>query len=120
MEKPTDDPASETVCGDPEALSTIVTEASRLPVAVGVKVTLMAQDTPTERLPAHVVVWPKSPALVPVMPRLLINSAALPEFVSVTVSGALVVPVAVDPNVTLDGVSVTSGNVPASGVAISD
>lgn len=52
-------PVSETVCGVPEALSVIVTEAMRLPVADGVNVTLIEQFALTASvalLPGHVLV----------------------------------------------------------------
>jgi hypothetical protein len=71
----------------------IVTEAARAPEAVGENVTLIAQFDPAARLVAQLFVCEKSPALVPVIPIELIESVALPLFVSVTVCGLLVVPV---------------------------
>jgi len=74
----------------------MLTDAVRVPLAVGVKVTLMVQfppagtGTPTTQVPvdAHA----KSPGFVPTMLTAVKFSAALPVFVSVTVWAALVVP----------------------------
>ena len=88
-------PESATLCGLPVALSTIVTLALRLPVAEGVKVTLIAQLLPAASvlgLIGHVFVWAKSPAFVPLTAMLVIASAAVPLLVSVTDFAALVVP----------------------------
>jgi hypothetical protein len=43
-------PERVTECGDPAALSVTVTAPDRVPVAVGVKVTLMVQDCPEVRV----------------------------------------------------------------------
>ena len=88
-------PVNATFCGLPEALSVIATEALRLPVAVGLKVTLIVQLALAARvagLMGHVLVCEKSPLLVPVMAILEIDSAAFPPFVSVTFCEALLVP----------------------------
>ncbi len=55
-----------TVCGLPLALSVMLTEAVRVPVAEGVKVTLIVQLAPAATELPHVLVCAKSPALVPV------------------------------------------------------
>ena len=74
-----------TVWGLPLALSVMLTEAVRLPLAVGVKVTPIVQlDAPATELP-QVLVWAKSPALVPVIARLVMLKAALPVLLRVTV-----------------------------------
>jgi hypothetical protein len=89
-------PVRETLCGLPAALSVTVTLAVRVPIAVGLNVTLIVQLAPAARvlgLMGQVVLCAKSPALVPVIPILLMVSAAVPLFVSVTVFGALVVPI---------------------------
>ena len=83
------------VWGLPLALSVMLIVALRLPVVVGVKVTLKSQvafGMSVVMQLAGVVVEAKSPGLVP--PRLiaLIMSGAVPVFVSVTVWAALVVP----------------------------
>ena len=87
-------PVSETVCGPPDALSVIVTEAVRLPVADGVNVTLMEQFAFTASvalLAGQVLVCAKSLAFVPVTAMLEIVRGAVPEFVSVTLCAELVV-----------------------------
>ena len=80
-------PLSATVCGLPLALSVILTLALRVPVAVGVKVTLIVQVAPAAMvlgLIGQVLVWAKSPAFVPVKPIVLMVRAALPLFLRVT------------------------------------
>ena len=47
-------------------MSATETEAVRLPVAVGLNVTLIVQLADAARLAPHVCVWAKSPAFVPV------------------------------------------------------
>jgi hypothetical protein len=74
------------------ASSVIVTEAVRVPDAVGVKVTLMAQFAPAARFVAQLFVCEKSLALVPVIPIEVMARAVPPLFVSVTVCGLLAVP----------------------------
>jgi hypothetical protein len=59
-------PVRATVWGLAPPLSAIETEALRLPVAVGLNVTLMVQLADAARLAPHVCVWAKSPAFVPV------------------------------------------------------
>ena len=81
-------PLSATVCGLPLALSVMLTLALRVPVAEGVKVTLMVQEAPAATvlgLMGHVLVWLKSPALVPLIPIVLMVRAAVPLFLRVTV-----------------------------------
>ena len=58
------------------------------PCAVGVKVTLMAQELLAATLPAQVFVWEKSPLAV----MLVMASVAVPVFLSMTGSGMLDVP----------------------------
>jgi len=76
------------VCGLPAALSLTPTLALLVPVAVGLNVTLMAQlalAARVEGLKGQLLVWAKSPLLVPVMLMLAIISAELPLLVRVTV-----------------------------------
>jgi hypothetical protein len=80
-----------TVCGLPLASSLMLREALRLPVAVGVKVTLMVQLAPAATDVPQVLLWAKSPALVPVIEMPLIVRAALPVLLRVTPCAALVV-----------------------------
>jgi hypothetical protein len=63
----------------------MLTEAVRLPVAAGVKVTVMAQLPPAATELPHVLVWAKSLALVPVNTRLVMLKAALPVLLRVRV-----------------------------------
>jgi hypothetical protein len=77
-----------TAWGLPAALSAMLTEAARLPEAEGVNVTVIVQvplaaTEPGER--GHVVVSPKSPALVPVTEMLVMVILPLPVFVRVMV-----------------------------------
>jgi hypothetical protein len=74
-----------TVWGLPAALSVMVSEAARLPLAGGVKVTLIVQLAPAATLAPQLLVWAKSPGFVPVSARLVMLKAALPEFVRVMV-----------------------------------
>lgn len=84
-------PVRLTVCGLPVALSVIVNEAERVPVTLGLKVTLIVQLLPTATGPAQLLVGAKSPAFVPVTVTLATFKAAT-LLVSVTVWAALVVP----------------------------
>ena len=72
------------VWGLPAALSLTVSVAVRVPVAVGVNVTLIVQLPPASTLEPQLLVWAKSPLLVPVMVMPLMLSAVLPGFESVT------------------------------------
>src|SRR5437588_5051440 len=77
-----------TVCGLPVTLSVTLKLPVHVPDAVGVNVTLMLQFPPAASEPPHVLVAAKSPLAT----MLVIVSAALPVFDSVTVCAALVVP----------------------------
>jgi hypothetical protein len=70
----------------------IVNVPDRDPSAAGVNVTLIVQLASAATLDAQLVVWLKSPALVPVIPIWFTVRAALLESVSVTVCAALCVP----------------------------
>ena len=85
-------PASEMLCGLPDALSVTDSEALRAPVAVGLNVMLIVQFAPAATLEPHVLVSAKSPLFAPVMamPEPLIVNAAVPVFVRVTVCAVLV------------------------------
>jgi hypothetical protein len=80
-------PLSVTVWGLLLALSVNVSVPLRLPVALGVKVTLMVQLAPGANELAQVLVWAKSPLVV----RVSGVRAPLPVSVRVRVCGALVV-----------------------------
>lgn len=73
-----------TECGLPTVLSVMVIDALRGPTWVGVKPTVKAQFAPAARLELQVVVWLKSAALVPVNAMLLITTAEVPVFVTVS------------------------------------
>lgn len=79
-----------TLCGLPVPLSVTLRAALRAPLAVGVNVTLMVQLAPAATLDPQLLVWPKSPALVPPIAMLEIVRAVLPVFVRVTLCAALV------------------------------
>ena len=87
-------PSRGTVCGLPAALLLIITVPLRVPVAVGVKVTLKAQLAPGASVAGsvpQVFVWAKSPLLVPTIVIPVMVKVPSPLFVSVTVCGGLVV-----------------------------
>ena len=67
------------------ALSVMLTEAVSLPLAVGVKVTLIVQLAPAATEVPHVLVWAKALALVAVIARLVMLNVPLPLLVRVTV-----------------------------------
>ena len=67
-----------TFCGLPGALSVIDKVAVRVPVCVGVKITLIRQLATGSTEPPQVLVWAKSPASAPVMGNLVIASVAVP------------------------------------------
>src|SRR5437870_4396548 len=99
-------------CGLPAALSVIETAAVLEPVAVGLNVTLMAQLAPAATVLPQLLVWVKSPPLVPVMPMAEMVSGAVPEFVRVTVFGAVVVPTVTLPKLRFVADRVTAGAIP--------
>src|SRR4029077_2949746 len=80
-------PESATVCGLPVALSVTVIVPGWLPVAVGVKVTLMEQLAPAATEAPQVLVWPYCVLAA----MLVMFRAAVPELVSVTDCAALAV-----------------------------
>lgn len=63
--------------------SVSVTVAVRVPVAVGVKVMLIVQLAPAATLAPQLLVWAKSPVLVPDSVMLVRLKAAFPELVRV-------------------------------------
>ena len=105
-------PVSATVCGLPAELSDTEMLACRVPDAVGLKVTLIAQLVAAASELPQLLVSAKSPLLVPVMLMLLIVNVALPELLSVTMLAALVVPTAWFANETLVGARPMTGATP--------
>ncbi len=81
-------PVKPALCGLPLALSVTVSVPVRVPEAVGVKVTLIAQCVPGARAPPQLFVWPKSPFTA----MLVTLSDAPPVLVSVTACAPLAVP----------------------------
>lgn len=96
------------MCGLPAALSVIVTAPLRVPVAVGVNLTLILQLDPTVTDEPHVVVREK----LPLAAMLLIFSAAVPVFLNVTLCEGLVVPTVCEPKLKLVDDRLTTGAVP--------
>jgi hypothetical protein len=81
-------PERATDCRLPVALSEMVKVPGRVPVVVGLNVTLIVQFFPAATEPVQVLLSAKSPlAAIPEIARL-----AVPTFVSVTGFAALVVP----------------------------
>jgi hypothetical protein len=74
-----------TVCGLPEELSEMLMEAERLPLAPGVKVTLIAQLPLAATEVPQVLVWAKSEAFAPRIAMLVKLSGPFPELLKVTV-----------------------------------
>src|ERR1039457_7273507 len=97
------------VCGDPAALSVMVTDALRPPAAVGVNVTEKLQFAPAATLLPQVLVYAKSPGLAPVTAMLVIDRVPVPVLLRVTDWVALVVPTFWLANVKLPEVSDTTG-----------
>ena len=73
------------VWGLPLALSATLSEAVQLPLAEGLKVTLIVQLAPAATELPQLLVWAKSLGLAPVSARLEMLKAALPVLVTVTV-----------------------------------
>jgi hypothetical protein len=96
------------MCGLPAALSVIVTAPVRVPVAVGVNLTLILQLDPTVTDEPHVLVREKSPLAA----MLLIFSAAVPVFFNVTLFEGLVVPTVCEPKLKVVDDRLTTGSVP--------
>jgi hypothetical protein len=87
-------PARELVCGEPAALSATLRVAVAELTAVGVNVIDVVQEEPAARVVPQVLVpILKEEAFAPLMPIDVIDSGALPGFVSVKVWAALLVPV---------------------------
>jgi hypothetical protein len=81
------------VCGLPGALSVMISEAERVPLPVGVNVTLITQFTFAASDVAQVLVSEKSLLLVPPMVMLVMLSGPLPLFLSVSVCAIDAVPI---------------------------
>ncbi len=104
-DKPTD-------CGLPLALSVTRIDAVRVPAALGVNKTLMAQFPPAGTDGVQLFDCEKSPALVPVMVTLATDNEVLPVLNSVTPPAGLVVPTLVLPKVMVLLLKLTVAAVP--------
>lgn len=102
-------PLSETACGDPAALSAMLTAAVSAPTAAGLNVTVMTHVPFTARFVVQVLVCVKELAPLIDMAGLLHVSAAVPELVTVIFCEAAVKPSAVLANVRLAADRLTAG-----------
>jgi hypothetical protein len=74
------------------AASAIFTEAFLAPTAVGVKVTLMVQESPAPRDEGQLLFWLKSLAFAPTMVTLVMASAVVPLFVKTVLCEGVATP----------------------------
>jgi hypothetical protein len=102
-------PASAIVCGDPEALSEIETDAASAPAAAGVKPSEIVQLAPMATVAPQLLDSVKLPAFAPLNTIPETESAALPVLVSVIVCTALDNPTVCALNVTIDAESPAPG-----------
>jgi len=77
-------PLKSAVCGLPDALSAMLTEALSEPTREGVNVTEMVQLALVASVAVQLLVWPKSALFVPVTVMLMLLRMALPVLVKVT------------------------------------
>jgi hypothetical protein len=101
-------PLNATVCGEPGALSAMLSVPLRAPATVGVKRTVTEQLAPAARLVPHVLLCEKPPVTV----IEVIVKARVPEFVRLTTCPALDVPIVCAANVTLAGLNVAAAEAP--------
>jgi hypothetical protein len=80
-----------------------VTAAARVPLAPGLKVTLIAQLAPAVTLEPQLLDWAKSPALAPETAMLVMFKSAVPELVSVIICAAVAAPTALLAKARLEG-----------------
>ena len=83
-------PLREMLCGEPLALSVMVTAALSAPVVVGVKWPWMVQLAPPATLVPQLFANTNEEASVPVTAMLVMSKGAVPVLVSVTDCDALV------------------------------
>jgi hypothetical protein len=100
-------PVRLTACGLPLALSAMLIAPVRVPVVVGVNVTLIVQTAPPATDVPQVFVWVKSPLVATVV----IVNVWLPVFVRLTVCIALTIPTSWLEKERLVGERLTAGNV---------
>src|SRR5437764_10346100 len=97
-----------TLCGLPLALSVTFTVDDRLPVFVGLNVTVIVQLAFAAKEGGQVFVSAKSTVLAVDILMLVTDNVAVPEFVSVTICGALPTPTCWLPKLTLAGDKLTT------------
>jgi hypothetical protein len=105
-------PLSATFCGEPNALSVMLTAALSAPDAAGLKVTVITHEPAAATLVPHVLVCVNELVLVPVMATLVMGSAAELLLVSVTAWVVAATPIPVVGNVRLAVESTTALPVP--------
>ena len=110
-------PDSATVCGLRVSLSVIVTTAVRVPVAVGLNVTLIEQLDPAATFEPQLLLWAKSLEFVPDSAMLVMFKVRLPELARVIACAALVAPTAWLANVRLVGETLATTAVPVPDIA---
>ena len=112
-------PVSAMLCGEPPALSVMLTAAANEPPVVGSKYPVMVHVPPAATLVPHVFVNANDDAFAPVTPIPVIVKVDCPVLVSVTDCDAVAVPTFDDPNARLVADSVTAGPspVPLSAIA---
>jgi hypothetical protein len=101
-------PLIATLCGLPAALSVIFTADDRLPVLVGVKITLIVQLALAAKDDGQLLVSEKSPMLPLDILMLLVDNDVVPVFVSVTTWAALPTPTCWLPKLMLVGDKLTT------------
>jgi exosome complex RNA-binding protein Rrp42 (RNase PH superfamily) len=103
-------PDSDTVWGEPAALSVTDNEAVSFPGVEGLNATVIAQFAPTASVVPQVVDFVNELAFVPVIAGALDSvTATFPVFLTVTTWVALVDPTVVDAKVSDTGLTVTAG-----------
>jgi hypothetical protein len=102
-------PESVTTGTLPRASLLTATPAVRWPPVVGLKITLIAQLRPAARVCPQVLVWLKSPGLVPVIVMLEMFNVALPLLVMVIGCEGLELPTSWLLNVRLAGARLMAG-----------
>ena len=107
-------PLSATTCGEPDALSAILTAPARAPDATGLKLTVIVQLAFAARLAPQLSVCVNELAFVPVIVIPVIDSVAVPSFVRVIGIVAADVPRDVSGNARVVGDKLTVKPVPVS------
>jgi hypothetical protein len=104
-------PVSDEVCGEPDALSAMLSVAVAAPADVGVKTTEIVQFAPAASELPQLFVSANTLAFAPERVMPVIVKAALPVLVRVAVCAALLLPVVTEPKASVAGVNVAAGAV---------